>query len=125
MLGALLAPISRPQEKHKASEGSKPPTSLRVQVVLSEFEGEKKISSLPYTFFVDAEEGRMGAQASLRMGLRVPVALGTKDSSSEIQYMDVGMELDCNAGAMEDGRFKIALAVRRSCSCPRRSEGRK
>jgi Flp pilus assembly secretin CpaC len=47
------------------------------------------------------------------MGLRVPVLVATKDSSS-VQYVDVGSNLDCSARAMEEGRFRLDLSLERS-----------
>jgi hypothetical protein len=84
-------------------------TPLRVQVVLNEYEGEKKVSSLPYTLLVNAENPR-GQKAAIRMGLRVPVATST----TQYQYMDVGANLDGWAGRAEDGRFVLHLSIERS-----------
>ncbi len=109
----MLAPRAEAQEKPKPTSEAKPVTPLKVQVVLSEYEGEKKISSLPYTIFVNAE-AHPGRPASVRMGLRVPVAVGTKDAPSAIQYFDVGTNVDCHASTAEDGRFRLALTVERS-----------
>ena len=52
------------QESPKNSAGPKPDdrapavTPLRVQVVFTEYDGEKKLSSLPYSFTVNADERR-------------------------------------------------------------------
>src|SRR3954453_6641150 len=100
------------QEKVKTDE--KPEvkrdlTPLRVQVVISEYDGEKKMSSLPYTLLINAENPR-GQKASIRMGLRVPVAA----SANQFQYMDVGSNLDGWAGRTDDGRFVLHLSLERS-----------
>jgi hypothetical protein len=49
-------------------------TPLRVQVVFSEFDGDKKVSSLPYTFSVNADERRTRPNSQVRNGVRIPVA---------------------------------------------------
>ncbi len=98
----------------QAPPEQKPVTPLKVQVVFSEFEGEKKISSLPYTFFVNAEDRPSRHQVSLRMGLRVPVMTGAKESNTNFQYIDIGTDIDCSAEGLDDGRFRLALTVRRS-----------
>src|SRR5215469_16729321 len=83
------------QEKPKSEDPEKTTTTrrditpLRVQVVVTESEGEKKISSLPYTLLVNAE-GVRGQKAAIRMGLRVPIAT----SANQFQYIDVGMNMD-------------------------------
>jgi hypothetical protein len=110
----MLAGSGLAQEKPKPVEEVKPVTPVKVQVVFSEFEGEKKTSSLPYLLFVSADERTGRRESSLRMGLRVPVVLGTKDGSPSTQYMDVGTDLDCIAQTTDDGRFKLGLSLRRS-----------
>jgi hypothetical protein len=109
----MMVPRARAQEKSKPAGEAKPVIPLKVQVMLSEYEGEKKISSLPYTIFVNADNPG-GRSTSLRMGLRIPIQVGTKDFASSIQYVDVGTNIDCSASAAEDGRFKLALAIERS-----------
>ena len=38
--------------------------------------------------------------------------------STQIQYLDVGTNIDCGATTDEDGRYKIALIVERSYIAP-------
>src|SRR5260370_22890647 len=74
LLAALvgLAPRAMAQQKPKAEGGEKQTevkkeiTPVRVQVVFSEFEGEKKISSWPYTMLINAVEGGQAADLFLR-----------------------------------------------------------
>ena len=67
-LAAASPVVAGAQEK--ASEPTQPPTvPLKVQIVISRYEGDKKLSSLPYMLSVNA-----GRSASLRMGTKVPVA---------------------------------------------------
>ncbi len=111
---ALLAAVPvQPQEKPKPAQADSPKVvaQLRVTVVFSELEGEKKISSLPYTLLVSAyERGR--SVSNIRMGLRVPVL--TQGKESQFQYIDVGTDIDCSAEPLEDGRFNLPILVRRS-----------
>ncbi len=102
------------QEKGKSEETARPAetqrtvTPLRVQVVFTEFAGEKKVSSLPYTLLVNADD--RGPQAAVRMGLRVPIEL----SANQVQFLDVGTNLDGRAEKAEDGRFLLKLNVEKS-----------
>jgi len=109
--GALAA---APQDKPKPSEPPKdqvaPTTPLRVQVVFTEYDGEKKIVSLPYSFAVNADERRARPGTQIREGARIPVSSG-KD---QWQYLDVGTNIDCSAQSQEDGRYKLSLSVERS-----------
>jgi hypothetical protein len=110
---------AKSDSSEKASEAKKELTPLRVQVVFTEYEGEKKISSLPYTLLVNADSPR-GPKASIRMGLRVPVPVSTASSGvpAQIQYVDVGTNLDGWASREESGRFVLHLSLERSSSYP-------
>lgn len=109
--------IVRSQEKPAAPAAAKPaPTAipLRVQVLVSRFEGEKKLSSLPYTLSVNA-----GSRGTLRMGAKVPVnmmmtANMPKDfpQGGPIQYQDVGTSIDCYVSTVQDdGRYRIEITI--------------
>ncbi len=116
MLGSVTL---RAQDKEKSSESKKTAefsvphvTPLRVQVVFLEYDGDKKVSSLPYTLLVNADDS--GPQAAVRMGLRVPVATSSTAPSTQFQYMDVGTNLDGRANRADDGRFNLRLNVEKS-----------
>ena len=46
---------------------------LKVQIVFTEFEGDKKVKSLPYTMVFTAGSHRDAEVAKLRVGSRIPV----------------------------------------------------
>ena len=77
------------QEKPKSEEHAKPTVPVKVQIVFTEYDGEKKVSSMPYTFMVVADE-KMGGMysTSLRTGIRVPIEVDGKDQKTT--YMDIG-----------------------------------
>ena len=64
------------QEKPLPAHGAGAPsqvraqTGLRVQILLARYQGEKKISSLPYVLGVVSN----GAKTSLRVGTQLPIA---------------------------------------------------
>jgi len=109
--------IVRSQEK-PAPAAPKPAaaavTPLRISVVVSRFQGEKKLSSLPYTLSVNA-----GSRGTLRMGAKVPVnmmmtANMPKDfpQGGPVQYQDVGTSIDCSvSAAQDDGRFRVEITI--------------
>jgi hypothetical protein len=87
----------------KAAPAAAAPTvPLRVQIVISRYDGDKKVSSLPYVLSVNA-----GQVASLRMGTKV----GVDSGGAAPTYQDVGTNIDCRTAASEDGRFKVDLTV--------------
>lgn len=107
-----MSAASQAQEKPKATEESKTVVPLRIQVVISEYEGEKKLSNFPYSLPVNAEHQPSPRQSQLRMGIRVPVLVQGKEV--QFQYQDVGTDIDCSAQEMEDGRYKVGLWLKRS-----------
>ena len=107
--------IVRAQDKPAApaKEAKAPVVPLKVQVVISRYQGEKKISSMPYNLSMNA-----GNHANLRMGTKIPVMLiaGTDPQlgvpkTGPIQYQDVGTNLDCSSTALDDGRFLLSITV--------------
>ena len=110
--------IVRSQEKPAPPAAAKPAPAaampLKVQIVVSRFQGEKKLSSLPYSLSVNA-----GSRATLRMGAKVPVMMITAKSPVEgvpmvgpIQYQDVGTSIDCYVSTpQDDGRFKLEITI--------------
>jgi len=68
LLGALCQPMVqlRAQEKPKTEERVKVPTPVKVQIVFTEYDGDKKVSSMPYTFTVITDE-KVGGNYSTRL----------------------------------------------------------
>lgn len=87
-------------------------TPIKVQVVISRFEGDKKVSSLPYTLALTANERGV----SLRMGSQVPVP-----SATGFSYQSVGTNIDCTATSTDDGRFKVRVSISDSSVMERRT----
>jgi hypothetical protein len=88
-----------------------PVTSLKVLVVLSRYDGERKLASMPYTLLVNA--GDRDNRVTLRMGVALPVT-GVGANGPTITVHDIGTNMDCTASPTDDGRFRIGLAVNQS-----------
>ena len=112
---------TKPDAANKEAAAEKKPwggTSLRVQVVITRFQGDKKLASLPYTLVVTTGDSR----ARTRMGVDTPVPVtstadGGKQTTS-IQYRTVGTNIDCTARDVGDGRYKLILGVENSSALP-------
>jgi Flp pilus assembly secretin CpaC len=105
----LTAAAAAGQEKAEKTEGPrKPGTPLKVQVVFSRYQGEKKVSSMPYTLTVNADD----RPTAVRVGIQVPILvfLGP-DKGTTVMFKDVGNNLDCSAEALPDGRFNLAFSL--------------
>jgi len=93
---------------------------IDVEVVISRYQGEKKISSLPYTLSVNAGSNRQPTR--LRMGGAVPMPTMAPITGPDgkpvgpvgggpVQYMDVGTNIDSNARILPDGRFDVFVSI--------------
>ena len=130
LVGGALVPVvaqDRPQPPVPstppvATNPLAPPSAarqipLRVQLTLSRYQGEKKISSTPYVLGVLTNNQK----TSLRMGVQVPVVttvFGAKDAGglatipqSSYTYRDVGTNIDCNAQDTGNGLFTLTITV--------------
>jgi len=103
-----------PSAPAAAPAAKSPPVLLKVQIVISRHQGDKTISSQPYTLTATAD----GPGANLRMGIQMPVAsatwtgAGTADAKPLVSYnyKDVGTNIDCNARSV-DGRYLLDISL--------------
>jgi len=122
LLGALVQPAHQmyAQEKPKTEERVKVQTPVKVQIVFTEYDGDKKVSSMPYAFTVITDEKVGGNYStSLRTGIRVPIETDGKDQKTT--YMDIGSNIDCGIKAEDEGRFHLYLIFDRSALYPNKS----
>jgi hypothetical protein len=116
----LLPFVVRAQEKPAAeapanrTSGSVIP--LKLQVLLTEYDGMKKIASLPYTLSLTAtsESRPTGGLTQLRAGVRVPVLTGSKTGENSMQYIDVGTNIDVRAAHTEGELYSVEFRIERS-----------
>jgi hypothetical protein len=85
---------------------------LKVQVVLSKYQGDKKVSTMPYTLSLATSRARV----SLRMGGEIPLATTTFNSTTvpsvvSVNYRSVGTSIDCSAEALDDGRYALSIGL--------------
>ena len=89
-----------------------PLVPLDVQVVVSRYQGDKRISSLPFSLAVNANDR---CASSIRMGARVPVGRdapgAAPNTAVQVTYENVGTNIDCFARTTDDGRFQINLMI--------------
>jgi hypothetical protein len=130
-LGSM--PLARAQDKPAAPvvtmpsirHAPEPFTPLKVLVVIGRYQGEKKLSSMPYTLTLGA-----GNRANLRMGSSIPVTMLSmtnvpKDAPAggPIQYKDIGTNIDCSAAEVEGGRYSLLITVDDSSIYPDEAAG--
>jgi hypothetical protein len=102
----------------------KPIVPIKVDIVLMRFQGEKKVSSLPFSVWVNANEPRYPGQppssglrvTSLRMGVDVPAGQVSTTNSQGVtttqpNYRAVGTKIDVSAEEMEPGVFSLFVSI--------------
>src|SRR5262245_8398917 len=85
-----------------------PGHTYKVDVVLSESEGGKTVNTRSYSMLInDQDAGR------IRQGDRIPINVGnvtpannqSSPPTSQIQYLDIGFNLDCRLTQKNDGLY--------------------
>jgi Flp pilus assembly secretin CpaC len=104
------APAAAKQESAKPAEPARSGiTPLRLQLILTRYQGEKKISSLPYSLAVSLG----GPPVRFRMGADLPYSTsadGTKTPS--YAFRTVGVAIDVTGQLMVDpGLYKMDISV--------------
>jgi len=107
---APAATPSASSEKPKAEVRAEKVTPLKMHVVLTEFDGDKKVKSLPYAFVVDSDRNAYQF-TKMRVGSKVPIYAG---AGKDTQYIDVGTNIDCRVTRGEASTFRVELVVERS-----------
>lgn len=110
LVAALLAMPAAAQEKSPAP----PATAYRIQVIVSEYDGANKVSSLPYTIPVAEMPGESRTSGSMRVGIRVPFNTTAKTGEPSLQYVDIGTNLDVRVKHADADRYALELTLERS-----------
>ena len=115
--------IPPPEGKPPSARRFPPPIPLRVTVTLSRYQGEKRISSMPYAIGVTASGYGPAPKTTLRMGVDVPITQAvfagpstdgkSGQPMSSYTYRSVGTNIDCTASYDEAaaGLFQLTLTV--------------
>jgi len=124
ILSAQTPAPPAPFNPEQPAPGSAPPARgakapaipLEVQIVLSRYQGEKRVSSMPYVMAVNAN----GERGSLNMGAEVAIPNSTfapSDPSKpqpivSFNYRPIGTAIICGAiTTAEEGRFELNISV--------------
>ena len=91
-----------------------PDVPIKVQILLTEFDGTKKVNSLPYTIYTLASHRQHEHNIRLRFGVKVP---------SGASYSDVGTDIDCAAQQFGDGQYSLDCSVAHTSVSARGTHG--
>ena len=124
--GRAQAPTAAPaqQAAPNRADQPRPQVALKVQIVISRYQGDKKVSSVPYMLSVNAAVNVDGRnRSSLRMGSDVPIGTYTTNSkegvpTSSVQYKSVGTNIDCTGSIIDDVRYGLSINIEDSSVYP-------
>lgn len=107
------------EQKPGAATGpeTQPGTPVKIQAVISEYDGSKKISSLPYTLYTPTVRppadrgGPPPPMNSMRYDVQTPIVTGEHGSTS---YQGVSTDIDYGAYERRGGEYEVSLIISRS-----------
>jgi hypothetical protein len=88
-----------------------------LQIVISRWRGEKRVSSMPYVVSVKTANntGLPAESARLRVGAQVPVpttaASDGKTAQNAFIFKEIGTSIDVSATPRDDGRYELNLSI--------------
>ncbi|MEO6119986.1 MAG: hypothetical protein ABIP12_04785 [Terriglobales bacterium] len=97
-VGCLLVLSAGAQQGSAQQKDEAPAKALRgykVDYALVESQDGKRVNTRNYTMLFEEEERTNYSPASIRVGTRVPITVANKEGSPTMQYMDVGLNIDC------------------------------
>lgn len=98
MLVLALVP-ALPAQQPSSPEAKSTETSYKLSFKIYELDDGKRINERTYVFpAITSQPNRRERTSSIKVGVRTPV---TVKEPHEIQYLDVGMSLDCSLEDME------------------------
>lgn len=122
--GPAMTPVGPSSTAATAGQqaSKSPSVTLKLTVVISRFQDDKKTGSLPFILMVvpgrivDTKEGPVGVdgdETSLQMGAEVPVLTGPRNNQTmpSYQYRSLGTSISANAKVVDDTRFSVMLNV--------------
>ncbi len=114
------------QAPTQPAAAKRPNIPLQVQVVVSRYQVEKKLSSVPYTLSLNATAPPFsGRPSQLKMGSMVPIMspstvnekptgeadTGAAKTAPSFNYRNIGTQIDCWATSTDDGRFELNISI--------------
>jgi hypothetical protein len=124
----MLQPMARAQDPAPAPDKMPAASTqvfvpLKLNIVVSKYQAEKKLSSLPYSISLNSTN----TPARIRMVAEVPVPTITASEGKPVQsysYRDVGLSIDARAVYQAPNLFRVEVTVEdTSISTPSQVQG--
>ena len=91
-----------------------PTSTYKLDYVFSELQDGKRINARSYSALV-----RLMDKGSIRLGNRVPILVAnSKDGGNQIQYLDIGVNIDCRVEQEVEGGVTLFTNVETSSLAP-------
>ena len=114
-------PAPQPQAQGAPARAPRAPlVPLEVQVMISRYKGEKRISSVPYVLAVNTNgfpsQLNVGADVPIPSPAFAPVASGDSKTPApapirSYNYRNIGTNIACQAVTADEGRFELTVNV--------------
>ena len=122
-VGAAWIAASTPLLAQQPAHPPLPPA--KVDVVLERYQGDKKVSSLPFSVWVTGGAVGIGggSRGSVRIGVDLPIGSSTQttgsnngnstrsDTKSVPEYRNVGTSIDCYLSSPEEGKYDLHISL--------------
>ncbi len=112
----VLTFVAALQAQPPTTQEPKPPSEVPYKVTLkvSELEDGKKINERSYVFpAVATLQGQRSRPSGIKVGVRTPITVNDNDKARQIQYLDVGINIDCTLEDV-DGKLTASLSIEMS-----------
>jgi hypothetical protein len=123
----VVAGNARAQDSVPQGPGAQPPVgraislkpAVRVQLVITRYEGDKKLGSLPYTFVAaPASPSNSPVATRIRLGVDTPIPADGGDAAA-VQYKNVGTNIDSSqVTELPDGRYQLTISAQNTAAVP-------
>lgn len=116
---AQASQSAQPAAQQPPGVGAASIVPLKLTITLSKYQGDKKVSSLPYELTVRTDNNK----GSIRMTTQVPTpTFGSPNPAAAdpakppsrigpFVMRDVGTNIDCNATNLKDGRYAVTVTI--------------
>jgi len=120
LIGVFAVANGARAQSQPAGPQAAAPIPLRVQLVIARYQGDKKVSSVPFTFDVAATDlrERPDQVSQVRMGMELPVAAPAAPDAKPATgnppgpgRQAFGTNIDTYAKILDNGRFRLSITI--------------
>ena len=118
LMAGTAAPVrvnAQPDAVSSQAPVAKASIPVKVDLTLTRMQGEKKLSSMPYSVLLLVNDQMTGGRGSVRIGFDVPTGSQTSTTSqagvttSRADYRNIGIQIDFNVTTFDDTRYRVGV----------------